>query len=129
MAKRAAGISQSSFIREKLSADRSIKYRDVADAWKEAGHPGAIKSSLFYLVKNKMGLSTGARKGRPGRKPGARAASPTPSASANGGEAAEAYREIEATLDTLIRQASELRNAQLAEELRAARRQASKQLV
>jgi hypothetical protein len=131
MAKRVEGVSQSSFIREKLNADRDVKYRVVADAWKSAGHPGEIKSSLFYLVKNKMGLAGGARRGRPGRKPKAASASAAhaPSTSASGGETSATYREIEETLDSLIRQANELRNSQLAEDLRAARRQASIQLV
>jgi hypothetical protein len=131
MAKKVDGISQSGFIREHLNADRDVKYRVVADAWKTAGNPGEIKSSLFYLVKNKMGLAKGkpAKKlGRPRKATGAVAsvvASPAPIEN----DAAVTYREIEGTLDTLVHQAMELRNLQLAESLLAARRRASIQLV
>jgi hypothetical protein len=51
MARRKAdGVSQSDFIREQLNANRDVKHRVVADAWKGAGYPGEIKSSLFYHV-------------------------------------------------------------------------------
>jgi hypothetical protein len=131
MARSSNGVNQSAFIREKLSANPGIKYRDVADAWKEAKLPGEIKSSLFYLVKNKMGSAKTAAPKRRGRPPKNRSASISTAAapSASAGDAAEIYREIEHKLDVLIHRAMLLHNLQLAENLLVARRRASIHLV
>jgi hypothetical protein len=132
MARRKAdGVSQSDFIRELLNANQDVKHRVVADAWKVAGYPGEIKSSLFYLVKNKMGLAP-AKRGRPGRprKPIVAAPSaPSVTNPAAGADAASIYREIESKLDGLVRRAMDLRDHSLAEKLLAARRRASIKLV
>jgi hypothetical protein len=131
MARRKAdGVRQSDFIRELLTANRDVKHRVVADAWKVAGYPGEIKSSLFYLVKNKMGLAPGKR-GRPGRprKPIAAPSASSVTESPVGTDTAASYREIESRLDELIHQAMGIKDLALAEKLLAARRRASIQLV
>jgi hypothetical protein len=126
--KSAGGVSQSSFIRDKLNANAGVKAAQVASAWKEAGHPGEIKSSLFYLVKNKMGLSKPRTAGRRRAAPAPAAVAAAPHASRES-ESTATYLEIEHTLDSLIHQADQLRNASLAEDLRNARRRVSIKLV
>jgi hypothetical protein len=130
MARRKAdGVSQSDFIREQLNANHDVKHRVVADAWKAAGYPGEIKSSLFYLVKNKMGLAKGTvKRGRPRKSSEAPIAAPAASG-ADRNDAASAYRAIESELDGLVRHALELKDHSLAEKLLAARRRASIELV
>jgi hypothetical protein len=109
------------------NANQDVKHRVVAGAWKAAGYPGEIKSSLFYLVKNKMGLAPGKR-GRP-RKTTAAPNAPDAKVGAGLSEAASIYREIESELDGLVRRAIEVKDHSLVEKLLAARRRASIKLV
>jgi hypothetical protein len=56
--------SRSQFIRDALAAHPSVSPKEVAGAWRAAGHKDEIKSALFYLVKGKAGLSKKRRKRR-----------------------------------------------------------------
>lgn len=120
--RKAGGPNKSAFIRDILLADPKASAKDVQAKWVDAGNKDGLNPTLFYLMKNKLGLSKPRGGGRRGRRPAA-AAAPT------GGEPNGGYLEIERALDRLISQAEGLSDRKLAEDLRQARRRASMALI
>lgn len=106
--------SRSQFIRDKLAENRRVKYQEVAAAWAATGHPGEIKSTLFYLVKSKSKKGKGRR-----AVDSADETSPREMILAS----------MEKTLDRLMADAISLKDAKLMDELRIARRRVSAMLV
>ncbi|QDU62670.1 hypothetical protein Pan216_35370 [Planctomycetes bacterium Pan216] len=121
--KKAAGPNKSAFIREQLGANPEASAKDVSQNWAKQ-HRGTINATLFYQVKSGMGLSSGRRGRRKGKKASARL--PRKVAAASGGGD---YAKIEAQLDLLISQALELKDDRLATHLKQARRHASARLI
>jgi hypothetical protein len=132
MAKKSAGKpNMSDFIRAALKANSKASAKEVIQGWKDAGNPGELKASLFYLVKNKAGYSTprGGKKRR-GRPPGAAKATgaAAPKAAAPR-RSTSVYLEMEQALDALVQLAENVGDSGLAAALRTARRSVSAQLV
>ena len=129
MAGRKAGSpSRSDFIRKQLASKPDLKLSEANEAWKKAGNSGEITATLFYQVKSKAGHvkhRTGARRGRPGRRPGTSVVASSVRAHGGGGS----YLTIEATLDSLIATAEGLGDRTLADSLRTTRRIVSAKLV
>lgn len=123
--KRGDGPTRSDFIRDQLKANPNVSAKDVQDAWAKAGHKPALKTTLFYLIKGKLGLSKRRKgKGRRGRRRAEAAVVAQAAASPNG-----SYLDIERALDKLIHQADEIGDRKLADALRQARRRASTALI
>lgn len=117
------GPNRSAFIREKLSENKNVSYKEIAEAWKKLGHSEEIKATLFYLVKNKAKGGKGKRRGRPAK------AETEAAAAAATTTVDQSWLEMEKALDKLVAQAVSLRDSKLADDLRVARRRVSSQLV
>lgn len=121
--RKAGGPNRSEFIREILTANPQTSAREVQEKWTASGNKDKLNPTLFYLVKSKLGLTSGVRGGRRAGRPSA-AAGRMGRTGQNGG-----YLEIEQALDRLISQAEGLRDNKLADDLRQARRRASTALI
>ena len=111
------------FVRDFLGQNPEASGKEVEAAWKKAGHKAPFHQSMVYKIKGDLGLSSKRRKKRRKKAVAAEAA---PVAAADPG--AE-FLAIEKALDSLIAKAEGLKDAKLAEALRAARRRVGAKLV
>ena len=111
----------SAFIRSYLTQNPQATGKEVAQAWKQAGHKSSFSQSMIYQLRSKMGLSSGRKK----RRKKAVSAAVAPVAVDTGSE----LLAIEKSLDSLIVQAETLKDSKLAEALRVARRRVGAKLV
>ena len=110
------------FIRDFLGQNPQATGKEIEEAWKKAGNKAPFHQSMVYKIKGDLGLSSKRRKKRPKK---AVATEAVPAAADLGAQ----FLAIEKSLDSLIAKAEELKDAKLAEALRAARRRAGAKLV
>lgn len=132
MAKKKAdgGVNKSEFSRQLLSKNPDATAKTAIEEWTKADHPsdadtikrlGQSFTNLKSTWKKRQGGST-APKGKPGRKPGIKAALPVPATNGSVG----GYDEIELFIDKAIMAAMALHDETLASSLRATRREVIK---
>jgi hypothetical protein len=123
--RRRGGPNQSAFIRELFGKNPDLKLGDANKAWTEAGNSGEIGTSLFYVIKRKLGLTRSTKSGkRRGRPPGSGAKGVV-----SAGRRASGYEAIEDALDEVIQKLREFGDLELVDELRTARRKIGAKLV
>ena len=111
------------FVRDFLGQNPQATGKEIEAAWRKAGHKAPFHQSMVYKIKGDLGLSSKRRKKRR-KKAVAVEAAPAAAADPN-----VQFLAIEKSLDALIAKAEGLKDARLAEALRAARRRAGAKLV
>lgn len=129
--KRSAGTNKSEFIRNVLEKNPEASAKDVQTAWTEAGETEELNPTLYYQIRQKLGLSRGRGRRRGGRKRKAEAGATPVAARAvtANGSSNDDYLALESQIDKLVAQAEAIGDSKLASDLRQARRRVSAKLL
>jgi hypothetical protein len=56
--KTSAGETKSDFLRNALSKNIDLDYRQVNGMWAKRGYPGEISNALYYQIRQELGIVT-----------------------------------------------------------------------